>query len=628
MPYIGNDHYLGNSTSNFKVLDDIKSYIATFDGSSSLIVNITNDSIEIPSHRFVNGQRITYSKGAGNNVGGITDNSAYYIIKDGNDRIKLAASAADVLTSTSINLSSLGNSGNHSVTAAFDGVNKKFKATFHDGTTHTNVLAATQLNISINGVLQQPYNNATEPPNGYTLVNPGNIIVFSEAPESTFTFWGSIIADSVKTFDIDDNKIDNFIGDGATVDFTLSQTVPDNSAILVTIDGLVKQPIGASNSNDYSVDGNILTFTAAPSLGAKINVRHVGYAAPSGKDYGVTGFQGRTGLVTIVDSDPVVAIQSGGLGIGTVRTLNFVGAGNTFDVSGNTIDISVSSGIQNLVEDLTPELGGDLDLNGFDISGTGNLNVSGVSTFSGNVNVTGVGTFGSQFNYFGPKVSAAPDADHGITISYNTVVAALTFHDDSGDGYIRSYGELFFLVDADQSTGYMGGGYGLRITNGFSDTPAGSLIPYTINQGLPHLGRDAARYGNVFSEQGNYSGIVTATTFSGASQIGIQSTGTQIGAGITQLNFVGTGNTFAVNGTTVDVSIAGGGGSGENVVGETGFLNNVLSIANVGTVETNSTIEPVTGDDLTYVKYQDVKVNDNIDLTIASGDFILNVYDF
>ncbi len=56
------------------------------------------------------------------------------------------------------------------------------------------------------------------------------------------------------------------------------------------------------------------------------------------------------------------------------------------------------------------------------------------------------------------------------------------------------------------------------------------------------------------------AGVATATLFSGPSQIGIQSAGTQIGAGITQLNFVGTGNTFAVNGTTVDISIAGGGG--------------------------------------------------------------------
>ena len=587
MPYIGNDHYQGDSTSNFKVLDDIKSYTATFDGSSSLIVDITNDSIEIPSHRFVNGQRITYSKGAGSNIGGLADTSAYYIIKDGNDRIKLAGSAADVLTSTSINLSSLGNSGNHSVTAAFDGVNKKFKATFNDGTTHTNVLAATQLNISINGVLQQPYNTGIEPPNGFTLVNPGNIIVFSEAPESTFTFWGSVIADSVKTFDIDDNKIDNFIGDGATVDFTLSQTVPDNSAILVTIDGLVKQPIGASNSNDYSVDGNILTFTVAPSLGAKINVRHVGYAAPSGKDYGVTGFQGRTGLVTIVDSDPIVAIQSGGLGIGTVRTLNFVGAGNTFDVSGNTIDISIAgAGIQNLVEDTTPELGGNLDLNGFDISGTGNLNVSGVSTFA-NVDINNGSIDGTNIGF-----------SHRANALFNYV-------DIAND------------VDIDDST------QATNTTTGALKVDGGVGIVKNLN-----VGGDLDVDGHTELDNVNVSGVATATLFSGASQIGIQSTGTQIGAGITQLNFVGTGNTFAVNGTTVDISIAGGGGSGENVVGESGLLKNVLSIANVGVVETNSTIEPVTGDDLTYVKYQDVKVNDNIDLTIASGDFILNVYDF
>ena len=43
--------------------------------------------------------------------------------------------------------------------------------------------------------------------------------------------------------------------------------------------------------------------------------------------------------------------------------------------------------------------------------------------------------------------------------------------------------------------------------------------------------------------------------------IGISSAGTLINgnSGITTLNFVGVGNTFAVNGTTVDISIAGGG---------------------------------------------------------------------
>ena len=33
MPYIGRNHIVGDHTSNFKVLDDISSYTATFDGS-------------------------------------------------------------------------------------------------------------------------------------------------------------------------------------------------------------------------------------------------------------------------------------------------------------------------------------------------------------------------------------------------------------------------------------------------------------------------------------------------------------------------------------------------------------------------------------------------------------------
>ena len=55
---------------------------------------------------------------------------------------------------------------------------------------------------------------------------------------------------------------------------------------------------------------------------------------------------------------------------------------------------------------------------------------------------------------------------------------------------------------------------------------------------------------------------INETLFNGASQVGIQSGGVQIGAGVTQLNFIGLGNTFAVNGTTVDVSISGNSGAG------------------------------------------------------------------
>ena len=61
----------------------------------------------------------------------------------------------------------------------------------------------------------------------------------------------------------------------------------------------------------------------------------------------------------------------------------------------------------------------------------------------------------------------------------------------------------------------------------------------------------------------NVTGIVTATEFKGKSHVGIQSGGNFIGAGITTINFVGTGNSIRVNdsdATIVDVSITGGSG--------------------------------------------------------------------
>ena len=82
------------------------------------------------------------------------------------------------------------------------------------------------------------------------------------------------------------------------------------------------------------------------------------------------------------------------------------------------------------------------------------------------------------------------------------------------------------------------------------------------------------------------SGVVTATAFHGSSQVGIQSGGFQIGAGITQLNFVGTGNTFAVNGTTVDISIQGGGGGGALTTSVTGVQTS-SSLVGIGTTTTD-----------------------------------------
>ena len=70
------------------------------------------------------------------------------------------------------------------------------------------------------------------------------------------------------------------------------------------------------------------------------------------------------------------------------------------------------------------------------------------------------------------------------------------------------------------------------------------------------------------------SGVLTATSFIGdgsgltntISGVGINSGGTNIGYGVTTLNFVGTGTTVEVSGTTANIAPGGGAGSGSIIM--------------------------------------------------------------
>ena len=109
----------------------------------------------------------------------------------------------------------------------------------------------------------------------------------------------------------------------------------------------------------------------------------------------------------------------------------------------------------------------------------------------------------------------------------------------------------------------------------------GGTITYEDVTNVDSVGLITARKGIISS------GVVTATAFHGSSQIGIQSAGTQIGAGITQLNFIGAGNTFAVSGTTVAISIAGGGGGGGAFTTSVTGVQTSSVIVGIGTTTTD-----------------------------------------
>ena len=82
-------------------------------------------------------------------------------------------------------------------------------------------------------------------------------------------------------------------------------------------------------------------------------------------------------------------------------------------------------------------------------------------------------------------------------------------------------------------------------------------------------------------------GVITAR--SGIQGIGIQSGGVNVAVGvITALNFIGAGNTFKVTGSTVDISIqgGGGGGSGAFTTSITG-IQTTSQIVGIGTTSTD-----------------------------------------
>ena len=126
----------------------------------------------------------------------------------------------------------------------------------------------------------------------------------------------------------------------------------------------------------------------------------------------------------------------------------------------------------------------------------------------------------------------------------------------------------------------------------------GGTLTYEDVTNIDSVGLITARKGIISS------GVVTASSFTGAgsgltgvstnfvSAVGIQSAGTVIGVGITQLNFIGVGNTFKVDGTTVDVSIqGGGGGSGAGFSTSNAGLHTTSSIG----VNTSALASTLTG---------------------------------
>ena len=85
-------------------------------------------------------------------------------------------------------------------------------------------------------------------------------------------------------------------------------------------------------------------------------------------------------------------LDSSAIELGSIILRDSGGTLGAFSAADSTVAASIAGGLANIVDDTSPQLGGNLDLNNRNITGTGDINTTGSLTISGNLTVNGTTT--------------------------------------------------------------------------------------------------------------------------------------------------------------------------------------------------------------------------------------------
>ena len=251
-----------------------------------------------------------------------------------------------------------------------------------------------------------------------TLVAFGGDALISGSAAST----GSFGAVSINTSDLTGGGRENTFRVNGTSYFDSSIRVGNQTE--VGTNGQFKNNNGAVSLYSSFAGFNVIEYGSG---GAKIRGR-----VARGESY--NGVQFVQGDVLFTSGSQLISGSStstASFGHLMVGGGNFTSASLASAVAGSG---GGGSGISNVVEDSSPQLGGDLDLNSNDITGTGNINIAGNLTVLGTtstISTTNI-KIGDSFGFFATG-SAGTNVDGGIIIQSGSAVdsGSAMYHDIS-----------------------------------------------------------------------------------------------------------------------------------------------------------------------------------------------------
>ena len=219
-----------------------------------------------------------------------------------------------------------------------------------------------------------------------------------------------------------------------------------------------------------------------------------------------------SGLTGIVAAGSGVVVQEEGSTVGTAQTINFIGTGVTATFSGGIASVEITTGsgggVSDIVDDTTPQLGGNLDLNSKTITGTGGINITGVVTATSFIgNVTGTSSTATNITV------ADESSDTSCFVLYSTEASGniapktgsnLTFNSSTGTLTAST-----FVGDGSGLTGIVASGSGVVIKDDGSLVGTAGTIDFGANVSVSPI---SAGVVTVTASAGTIAGINTLAT--------------------------------------------------------------------------------------------------------------------